>query len=302
MIRMLGYMDKNKTFTTIKDITEEEEIQIHGFEKSFGDYNQDMLLYKMVLNNYKILIDEIHGYEANEIDRVIFSSKDNIRIVELNRHILNFLTTFRTFIDHHETRFKREYGKNSNEAQKFKSICSTEFDNKISYRFFYKFRNYCQHCGVPISGVTSRLVELPSGEEKVVLNITLDRDRLLSNFDWGAIVKCDLENSATELDIKKLLIDFDGSIQNIHKGIVELRKSSMIESMRFFLSYSYRPELGLVLIVILTAKTIEEFKQGNINIKPVICSYLKEITEDLVEQGITELEFEGQVFLKNLVK
>lgn len=124
MIRKIGYLDDKRQFNVIKDITEREEKEIYDFEGELGDYFNDILLYQMVLRNYQILVDLIGTYEAAmNNDRRLQFRKDNERVIELNRCILNFLTVFRTFLDHHETRIKRKYGNKSREVHQFKGYC-----------------------------------------------------------------------------------------------------------------------------------------------------------------------------------
>ena len=140
------------------------------------------------------------------------------------------------------------------------------------------------------------------GEEVAVLNITLSKNELLAEFDWGSIVKKDIENAKEDLNIKELLIKFNGSIDNIHKGIIGIKISKILNAFKSFLSYCYRPELGLVSVGIISAKSIDDFRQGNANIHPIFCSNMKEMVDDLYKSGITKLNIEGQDFLFDILK
>jgi len=296
MIRKIGYLDDKKQFNVIKDITEREEREIYDFERELGDYFNDILLYQMVLKNYQIIVDLIEAYEVEvNNDRRLQSFKETV--IELNRCILNFLTVFRTFLDHHEARIKREYGKESQELRQFKKYCSSEFDSNVAYRFFYKYRNYCQHCGVPISRIVTRLTQTDTGEEKAVFDIFISKERLLKDFNWGPIVKGDIEAHEGDLNLKKLLLEFDGSIKDIHKGIIRIKKDRILSAFKMLMSYTYRPEVGLISVGIITARNLEEYKKGNAQINPIGFSNFKEIIDDLRELGFDSLEIDGQSFL-----
>jgi len=296
MIRKIGYLDDKKQFNVIKDITEREEREIYDFERELGDYFNDILLYQMVLKNYQIIVDLIEAYEVEvNNDRRLQSFKETV--IELNRCILNFLTVFRTFLDHHEARIKREYGKESQELRQFKKYCSFEFDSNVAYRFFYKYRNYCQHCGVPISRIVTRLTQTDTGEEKAVFDIFISKERLLKDFNWGPIVKGDIEAHEGDLNLKKLLLEFDGSIKDIHKGIIRIKKDRILSAFKMLMSYTYRPEVGLISVGIITARNLEEYKKGNAQINPIGFSNFKEIIDDLRELGFDSLEIDGQSFL-----
>jgi len=74
-------------------------------------------------------------------------------IFNLNRLMLNFLSAFRTFLDHTQTNLDRTYGKESENFKIFKKTRSSYYDNYFSYRFLDKLRNYSQHMGMPITGI-----------------------------------------------------------------------------------------------------------------------------------------------------
>jgi len=113
---------------------------IYSFEK----YN------KQLLNTIGI---------KDEIFEAIINNKTNV----LMRLISEFLSAFRTFLDHWETYLKRKFGKESNEAVLFKSATWYEYDNVFAYRFLYELRNYIQHEEFPDIAVSSKINEF---EEK----------------------------------------------------------------------------------------------------------------------------------------
>lgn len=57
---------------------------------------------------------------------------------DMNRHVLNFLTSFRAFLDHSETRLKRKYGEESRQFVRFDTARTEEYDGNVSYRFVSK--------------------------------------------------------------------------------------------------------------------------------------------------------------------
>lgn len=297
MIRKIGYFDDKEQFNAIKDITEREEREIYNFERELVGYFNDILLYQMVLKNYQILVDLIETYEA-EMNNDGRLQSFNEAVIELNRCILNFLTVFRTFLDHHEARIKREDGKKSQELHQFKEYCSSQFDSNVAYRFFYKYRNFCQHSGVPISSIVTRLTQTDTGEEKAVLDILISKGRLLKDSAFlGQIVKRDIEAHEGDLNLKKLLLEFDGSIKDIHKGIIRIKKDRILSAFKMLLSYTYRPEVGLISVGIIIARNLEEYKKGNMQIYPIGFSNFKEIIDDLRGLGFDSLEIDGQSFL-----
>jgi hypothetical protein len=296
MIKRIGYLKDKAQFIVIKEITGKEEKEIYSFERELGRYFYDKLLFQMALKNYRAIVDSIENYEAKiKTDSSLKSSRE--MMIELNLCILNFLTVFRAFLDHHETRIKHEYGRESQESLQLKKYCSSEFDNNPAYRFFYKYRDYCQHCGMPISSINTRLIQTDNGEEKTVLDILICKEELLKGDYWGKIVKKDIEAHDGDFNFKKLLLEFDGSIQNIHKGIMGIKKDRLFNAFKMLLSYIYRPEIGIISIGIITAQNLEEYKKGKVKIRPVIFPDFKELVHDLHELGFDSFKIEGQSFL-----
>jgi hypothetical protein len=131
-----------------------------------------------------------------------FGIPDRIRLAEsVMGQIVNWLTSFRLFLDHAETNLKRQYGDHSSQYDRFKLRTGQAFDGALGYRFIYRFRNYVQHCGAPISSLT--LGANQDGEGNAV-SFQLDSHALLQDFDWGAIVRADLEAMEDTFELEPL--------------------------------------------------------------------------------------------------
>jgi hypothetical protein len=134
-------------------------------------------------------------------------SVDTKRITEpVMSQIVNWLTSVRLYLDHTETHLKRRYGDQSAEWKAFSESCSEAFDNHLGYRFVYKFRNYVQHCGLPLSSVTVKKPERPRSPQHLQeASFLLHRDALLTAYDeWGPVKK-DLQGMAERFEVAPLL-------------------------------------------------------------------------------------------------
>lgn len=118
------------------------------------------------------LIDKVAKYEylENKINEVTLNFKDfnyflslrenedsqknrKLAFVQINRLFLNFLNSWKIFIDFTEIFYKNIFGKSSNEVAELKIITSNLFDNNFTYRFFCKLRNYSEHQNYPIYAI-----------------------------------------------------------------------------------------------------------------------------------------------------
>lgn len=139
--------------------------------------------------NHKIPVPRLKHVEIND---------------EANRLLLNFLTSARLYLDHTETRLKKRYGAESEQYNKFKLATSSAFDGLFVYRFFYKLRNYIQHCGmaIKITSDFSSSKNLLGHADIHKMRIEFDPQELLNNYnDWGPVKK-DLQKEKDNLNVK----------------------------------------------------------------------------------------------------
>jgi len=70
---------------------------------------------------------------------------------ETNRHIVNFLSTKRMFLDHADRRLKHDFGERA--AADFEKLTNVAYDDSFAYRFCQQLRNFVQHRGMPTTSV-----------------------------------------------------------------------------------------------------------------------------------------------------
>lgn len=188
----LGTIDRNF-------INDQIEISRQNYDfsyqvlKDFIDLINDEKLFRVVELNYEELKSKISYYtsKVKENPNAGLTDSDTI-FIDINRHLLNLLSTIRTFLDHKETTLKRKFGKESDEFLRFEKETNIAFDNNFEYRFIYKLRNYAQHCGLPAGPPETKSYMNTKSEVQNDFNIYFDRNKLLSDFDWGIKVKNDL--------------------------------------------------------------------------------------------------------------
>src|ERR1035438_1345705 len=138
---------------------------------------------------------------------------------DLMVQVINWLTSFRLFLDHAETYLKRRHGKQSAQYLRFKSETSTIYDGSVGYRFIYQFRNYVLHCGAPFSNVT-----IGRGDEQFAerfVSFTLKRDQLLRDFNWKTATE-DLEGMAESFELEPLAMDAMAGLRDIHSVLLDI--------------------------------------------------------------------------------
>ena len=156
---------------------------------------------------------------------------DRIKLGEsLMSQIVNWLTSFRLFLDHAETNLKRTYGDHSSQVLRFKEQTALAFDGKLGYRFIYQYRNYVQHCGTPVSSIT--LTATKDEEGKPILDeqgqpiprvsFRLNRQTLLQDGDWSAIVRDDLEQMSETFELEPLAREAMEGLREVDRLLLDI--------------------------------------------------------------------------------
>lgn len=192
-------------------------------------------LYTIVKMNYRD-IKNLIDFTLNNLENL----KTNYELLDLfnniNRLVLNFLASVRTFIDHTERQLKHEYGSESEEYKSFKKLTGELFDEKFSYRFLEQLRNYAQHCGLPAGEVFIDSVHRPETEDVLhTVNLNVLRDNLLLDYDWHKEVKKDLPQQPERFDLIPLITEKFLDLEKINNTINRARYPHFEEDAKFLL-------------------------------------------------------------------
>jgi hypothetical protein len=74
----------------------------------------------------------------------------------------NWLASTRLYLESERDFILGQFGEDSEEFRRYGQITSQAFDSYPGYRFLYNLRDYAQHCGPPVSGMT--VSSDPSGQ------------------------------------------------------------------------------------------------------------------------------------------
>ncbi|WP_284653056.1 hypothetical protein [Flavobacterium terrisoli] len=201
----------------VRELSEKEYLKYSKNISSLQRLENNEKLFKIVELNYFDFKTKIEKTIKNLNNGTNSKEFENLYL-DINRLILNILSSIRTYLDHSETRIKREYGSESEEFLLFKKETSKTYDENFSYRFLYKLRNYAQHCGLPAGSLSTN-----ANTTGASLKLTLIKSNLLSNYNsWGITVKQELINKTEEFDIIPLIDDKFTLLEEINKNINEL--------------------------------------------------------------------------------
>lgn len=236
MKKKLGLIDNDK-ITILREMTDNEYLEYENNLKVLLSFSNKQQLFTILDLNFEDL--------KNALDNYLIEFKSNpsmnwVRmekmIMNINRLLLNFLSAFRTLLDHMEYTLKKNYGNESENFTRFKNLCSEQYDLYFSYRFLYKLRNYAQHCGMPVGSLTieSKAISIESKEVEDYLAIYFERDVLLSNYDsWGSI-KNELNNMPLKFEITPFVDEVMECISRINLLVIEHDLEDVFKSTEYF--------------------------------------------------------------------
>lgn len=205
--------------TALRGLAAREVQQIRKAEKVLFALEQQLSLFEIVKLNFEAVGRLFATVLRSFVERQPLSMTGII--IDANRHILNFLTSMRTFVDHMRTRLSRS--RDPSIVARFDRWCSAEYDRYFSFRFITRLRNYAQHCGMPVGHVRLRASDEPSesggtsfAADGSSITISFAREELLSNFDGWSTVRRGLAHQPPLMEIgHHLSIAFAG-VNRIH--------------------------------------------------------------------------------------
>ena len=228
----LGVMGKG--ITGIKTLEDSEHKEYTNAVNCLSQFSSDQQLYAITLLNFDDFFGALKTYHDSYVKdpRIVNYLMLERMTLNVNRLIINYLSSCRTFLDHTEFKLKRVYGEKSQRFIVFKTATALEYDNNFSYRFLYKLRNYTQHCGMPLGGIKFSSKEEPefSGNITNTLSIYFDRNRLLEFDKWGSPVEEELRKLPTECDIIPYIQEFKKSLDRLNLVLIKDNIAKLIES------------------------------------------------------------------------
>ena len=268
----IGNFENNKLigerYLTINEYNE--------FKKSHSfilNCRQIIHLYNILVRNYNEIIDfdsDLNIILLNADYSTINNKSKNVHI-EINRLLLNYLSSFRLYVDYLQTKFSRSESLKPM-VNDYKNIVAECFDSSFAYRFLYKLRNYTQHIDLPIETVSLKTKRISKGNYSYSIPIYFERDSLLEKYkEWG-IVKNDLEKMSKYFDLYEIMDEHFYSMKYIYSHVYSLIKGAASPYTTFLNNLTFEYRKGLKGLCVFKSKPIYENSKvigENIKLQPI---------------------------------
>ncbi|MEP7135439.1 MAG: hypothetical protein ABI904_10955 [Chloroflexota bacterium] len=205
------------------EISEEEHKNLLDAISKVGSVFRYTAIFSATIWNYDDLATTVNSYLQAFIQKDSkFLGNRNITL-NINKEVLNVLTSFRFYLDFIDENLHKDFGKDSGIVENFGSDCSTEYDNNFSYRLIYHLRNFAQHKGLVISSVkfSKFLDEERANTVRQHLTISVNRNDIIEDKKFKKEIKAELTNYPEAIDIIDHLLKWISSLTRIHNQLIQ---------------------------------------------------------------------------------
>lgn len=213
-------------------ITEQEYVDIRQ--------RRELLLEALFIEEkFDLVVD---NYLEFEIDLLDSAARQMVRDVQswtafqaernqMNRRVINLLSSCRLYLDHtrHHLSNMGKVGKEA--AENIEAKISTGYDGSLGYRAMETLRNYVQHRGYPIHGVSFSASWIDN-RQKLMYGVTpyIMPAQLQEDGKFKASVLEELRSLGENVDIKPLMRGYLEELGKIHNEVREQLKPAIDES------------------------------------------------------------------------
>ncbi len=198
---------------SIRAINLEESSRFDTACEGVGNFVKSHALHVMCEGNYA---DLVTCYDQARKDFAIAPAWDTERanrlLNGLNRHLMNYLASWMSLVEHQKTRYRQLERKGVRYRARFDSLREEIETGSFHYRFFARLRNYVQHCGLPLDALEASLWPDSTGALVPFLAVSFDRDVLLMKYNEWKDVKSELKLQPEKLELGESVAAFRAQV------------------------------------------------------------------------------------------
>lgn len=136
----------------------------------------------------------------------------------MNRRVVNLLSAARLYLDHTRHHLGKIESTVPSVKKNIEAAISAQYDECLGYRFMEALRNYVQHRGFPIHGVTYGASRTDHGTVYVVTPY-IEWARLEEDGKFKATVLSELKSLGEKIDIRPFVREYMERLWNVHQMI-----------------------------------------------------------------------------------
>ena len=206
-MQLVGFSPNGNRVHFVRDLTEEEIAKHKKYTAIFAEARGRFHLFKILSRNYEEWISYIN-FLLNPL-----SKNDENDMLQLDRLLLNYLSSAYTTHEHLKASFRRRFRKTPAKLKDYDNFMTALCEKSWEFAFLLDFRGYVQHCGLGISQF-NRQTSLTS----VTVHISCDAEQLFTNSrEWK---KSKLTGKEGTIEIAPILQEFHHRMLESYGGYV----------------------------------------------------------------------------------
>ena len=199
--------------------------------------------------------------------------------LDLNRCLINYVSSFKALVEHCEKKVAETFGKDSLQFASFKGMLSTLYDNNINYRLLYNLRNFSVHKDFPIEWVNYDRIRFSDDEYWYEIGVFFSKEK----FQGSRTFRTKMGRFLDELEPKTQVCPFlNGLIpllKEVIREFISIIKPEFFDAMERIQSLSKnnrRNELSITRPAMVTGHRID---YNSVLIPIHIANNLHELTQ-----------------------
>ncbi|WP_100398990.1 hypothetical protein [Bacillus sp. FJAT-44742] len=218
-------VDNKATLRVKRTLSEEELHTINACKDKISLFQGIKSLFQITVGNYSSLKNSIGNLEKKMKEESSWN-KDTV-FLEINRMLVNYISTAAMFENHAEKSIHEEYGDAAPQLISFNEQRDKEFDNHFAYRFFSELQAFIQEKGLPKGRIK------PSGEseESLPKMIYIKDSLLLPDFEWDEKVVEDFRDKPKAFDIYPDLDQNYHSLIRVYQRVLAILAKETIKAI-----------------------------------------------------------------------
>jgi hypothetical protein len=140
---LVGIINPSPVPNLVRELSQEEVDKLEVYTKVVTTNRKRFALFLIVKRNYA----EWFQYTTTLLKPITGLTDDELS--ELDRLMLNFLSSARSLIDHFAQYYKQTH-RNTSKEEKYSEYMAKLETHCWAFAFFQDLRNFTQHCGLPI--------------------------------------------------------------------------------------------------------------------------------------------------------
>ncbi|WP_055444911.1 hypothetical protein [Lacinutrix himadriensis] len=236
-------MELGKTYFTnrdqelpraIRELTENESKEIkqaNDILHEFDYFQRRLLEIQLNKDDYFRTVERYQKlYQEDEESSSLGYDYKRKGFVDINRAFINYISCFKSFVEHMFNDLESKNGKSSDKYKEFTKFTNDLYDGYLSYRLLIRLRDFALHRRYPIQSVHYDREIIKDDKYDYKVKVQFNKSVFLSNTKLNKIFSKDFEAYGELFYVEPFVNELMPIIERLFKKYVSITEDYFIES------------------------------------------------------------------------